>query len=395
MQADVTIFLPVYNGANFIVEAIESVLAQSYTHWKFLIVDNCSTDNTAEICKPYLADPRFSYVLNEKNLGVHGNFFKAVGLCDTKYFAYLSHDDKYVRSTALAEAHQLLEADSELAMVNSSVRWFDQNGEFINDYGMANMPFKGKVAADDVARSCIVNCRNQYGVAVLSRTVLGQTLRQDDRLHQAADINFFAGIGAGKKVYMVSEPAYAIRFHQSNSTLHDYVSLQDEMNMIAGNHGIVLSAAEQSKQTLNAKKVRVGKVIFYTALNRFPQLGKPGFKPLRFLMVGSANTLISLSVYLLGLRFLGLSYQAASALAIVVGIVIGFKAHGALVFGNKGSLWRYVTCWLLIYLGNIALIAAIRGYTGDYWAQIILLPLTTLLSYFLMKKLVYRQYANS
>ena len=391
MQADVTIFLPVYNGANYIQEAISSVLAQTYTNWTFLIVDNCSTDNTAEVCKPYLADPRFRYVRNETNLGVHGNFFKAVGLCRTKYFAYLSHDDKYVRSIALEEARQLLEADDDLAMVNSSVRWFDQNGDFINDYGMANMPFQGKVAADDVARSSIVHCRNQYGVAVLSRTALGQTLRQDDRLHQAADINFFAGIGAGKQVYMVSEPAYAIRFHQTNSTLHDYASLQDEMNMIASNHGIVLSKAEQGQQTRNAYKVRVGKAIFYTALNRFPQLGKPGFKPLRFLMVGSVNTLISLAVYLLSLKLLGLPYQAASALAIVVGIAIGFKAHGALVFGNKGSLWRYVLCWLLIYLANIALIALIRAYTGDYWAQIILLPFTTLLSYFLMKKLVYRQ----
>ena len=108
MQADITIFLPVYNGANYITQAIESVLKQTYQNWKFLIVDNCSTDNTAEICKPYLADPRFKYILNEKNLGVHGNFHKALGMCDTKYFAYLSHDDIYVRSDAFEEARSRL-----------------------------------------------------------------------------------------------------------------------------------------------------------------------------------------------------------------------------------------------------------------------------------------------
>lgn len=272
MLADVTIFLPVRNGANFIVEAIESVLAQTYTHWKFLIVDNCSTDNTYEICKPYLADPRFSYVLNEVNLGVHGNFFKAVGLVDTPYFAYLSHDDIYVNPSALEDARQLLEADAELAMVNSPVRWIDQQGREIGNFGMAKRGFAGKVAADVMARSCVVHCRNQYGIAVLSRTVYGQKLRQDDRLHQAADINFFAGIGAGHQVYVMTEPAYAIRFHQSNSTLHDYVSLQDEMNLIAQNHGIQLSAVERFQQSLNAYKVRLGKWLFYLVLNRFRKM---------------------------------------------------------------------------------------------------------------------------
>lgn len=274
MLTDVTIFLPVRNGANFITQAIDSVLAQTYTHWKFLIVDNCSTDNTAEICRPYLADPRFQYILNETNLGVHGNFFKAISLCDTKYFAYLSHDDKYVRSTSLAEAHSLLEADAELAMVNSPVSWIDQNSRTIRNFGMAKVGFAGKVAADDIARSCIVQCRNQYGIAVLSRTAYGQRLRQDDRLHQAADINFFAGIGAGHAVHVMTEPAYAIRFHQSNSTLHDYVSLKKEMNIIAQNHGIKLSALELLQQSINAYKVRLGKWLFYLVLNRFPKLNK-------------------------------------------------------------------------------------------------------------------------
>lgn len=272
MLADVTIFLPVYNGSNYIRQAMDSVLAQTYTSWKFLIVDNCSTDNTAEICKPYLADPRFTYVLNDVNLGVHGNFFKAVSLVDTKYFAYLSHDDAYVNATALADARQLLEADAELAMVNSPVRWIDQQGREIGNFGMAKRGFEGKVAADILARSCIVQCRNQYGIAVLSRTVYGQTLRQDTRLHQAADINFFAGIGAGHQVYVLTEPAYAIRFHQSNSTLHDYVSLQDEMNLIAQNHGIRLSALERWLQTMNALKVRLGKWLFYLVLNRFRKM---------------------------------------------------------------------------------------------------------------------------
>ena len=272
MQADVTIFLPVYNGANFIRQAIDSVLAQTYTNWTFLIVDNCSTDNTAEICQPYLADPRFNYVLNETNLGVHGNFHKALGLCRTRYFAYLSHDDIYVRPDAFEEARRLLEADTSLAMVNAPVRWLDQNSDFIPSFGMSKVGFQGKVPGKTIAKACIVNCRNLYGIAVLSRTEFGQKLQLDKRLHQASDVNFFVGMsssaGSERDVYVLQNPAYAIRFHQTNNTLRQYDTLIDEMNIIAQNHGIALSAFEQFKQKFNAYKVRLGKWVFYQVLSR-------------------------------------------------------------------------------------------------------------------------------
>jgi putative flippase GtrA len=111
---------------------------------------------------------------------------------------------------------------------------------------------------------------------------------------------------------------------------------------------------------------------------------------LRFLVVGGLNTALSLGVYFLTLYWLKWPYYVASAASIVLGIAVGFKAHGAFVFGSKGSFCRYVLCWGLIYVGNTLMIALIRDDVGDYWAQIILLPLTTALSFYLMKKLVYR-----
>ncbi len=110
---------------------------------------------------------------------------------------------------------------------------------------------------------------------------------------------------------------------------------------------------------------------------------------LRYLVVGGLNTAMSLGVYFISLYFFGWPYYVASAVSILAGIAVGFKAHGAFVFGSRGRFWRYVLCWGTIYAGNTMLIALLRDYTGDYWAQIILLPITTLLSYFLMKKLVY------
>jgi putative flippase GtrA len=112
---------------------------------------------------------------------------------------------------------------------------------------------------------------------------------------------------------------------------------------------------------------------------------------LRYLVVGGLNTAMSFAVYILAIKLFNTPYYLASLISILFGIAIGFKAHGKFVFGNKGSFWRYVSCWASIYAVNTLLIALIRGYTGDIVGQLLVLPFTTVSSYFLMKKLVYRQ----
>lgn len=111
---------------------------------------------------------------------------------------------------------------------------------------------------------------------------------------------------------------------------------------------------------------------------------------LRYLIVGGFNAAWSLAVYYFALTLLGWPYYAASALSVIAGIIVGFKAHGALVFKGTGSFFRYVGVWTALYLANIASIWLIRDYTGDYWAPIILLPITVLTSYFLLKKIIYK-----
>jgi putative flippase GtrA len=110
--------------------------------------------------------------------------------------------------------------------------------------------------------------------------------------------------------------------------------------------------------------------------------------PARYVMVGGANTLFGLSVYWL-LLYAGVPYQWASAASLIMTIVLGFKAHGRVVFHVKGSFARYVLAWTGIYLISIAIIAAIRDEVGDYVAGVSLLPVTALLGFLLMKRFVF------
>ena len=66
----VSIGMPVYNGARFIAETLDSILAQSFPDWELIISDNASTDHTPEICRDYAAhDHRIRYERNSQNIG--------------------------------------------------------------------------------------------------------------------------------------------------------------------------------------------------------------------------------------------------------------------------------------------------------------------------------------
>lgn len=108
----------------------------------------------------------------------------------------------------------------------------------------------------------------------------------------------------------------------------------------------------------------------------------------RFLVVGVLNTLFSVGIYWL-LLYVGLSYQWAAALSMVLGIFFSFNNHRSLVFKTSGGFVRYVLVWFVIYLVNIAFISAVRRYVGDYVAGVALLPVNVLLSFLLMKRFVF------
>ncbi len=84
--------MPTYNCARFIRESIDSVLAQTYTNWELIIVDDSSTDNTAEMVANF-NDPRIHYLRNEQNEGAALTRNKALRAAKGRYIAFLDSDD--------------------------------------------------------------------------------------------------------------------------------------------------------------------------------------------------------------------------------------------------------------------------------------------------------------
>jgi glycosyltransferase involved in cell wall biosynthesis len=124
----VAIGLPVYNGANYLAAAIDSILAQSYGDFDFVISDNASTDGTEEICRSYAQrDPRIRYIRQPKNVGAAANHNMLVRMTDSPYFKWAAHDD-LLAPGFLAACVDVLDGDSAVVLASPASMLIDEAG---------------------------------------------------------------------------------------------------------------------------------------------------------------------------------------------------------------------------------------------------------------------------
>jgi glycosyltransferase involved in cell wall biosynthesis len=105
----VTVLMPVYNAEKYLRPAIESILRQTYRDFSFLLLDDCSRDQSWPIMQSY-NDARIRLVHNATNLGLAQSLNKGIGLADSKYIARMDNDDislpnRLARQVAFMEAH--------------------------------------------------------------------------------------------------------------------------------------------------------------------------------------------------------------------------------------------------------------------------------------------------
>jgi glycosyltransferase involved in cell wall biosynthesis len=130
-QPLVSILTPVYNGEDFLVECIESVLRQTYQNYEYIIVNNCSTDRTLQIVLDYAQkDRRIRVHNNEKFVEVIANHNLAFGSIspEAKYCKVVSADDLIfsdciTRMVELAEAHSSVGIVGSYQLSGDGVKW--------------------------------------------------------------------------------------------------------------------------------------------------------------------------------------------------------------------------------------------------------------------------------
>src|SRR3990167_692982 len=126
-QPLVSVIMPTYNHAQFIGEAIDSVLNQTYKNLELIIIDNYSEDNTEEIVKSF-NNQRIKYVKFRNNGVIVASRNVGMKMAKGKYFAFLDSDDLWLPNK-LEKQIPLFERDGKVGLVYSDIILFNEKGK--------------------------------------------------------------------------------------------------------------------------------------------------------------------------------------------------------------------------------------------------------------------------
>ncbi|MCH2076447.1 MAG: glycosyltransferase [Rhodobacteraceae bacterium] len=128
----VSLGLPVYNGENFLAEALDCLLAQTFTDFELIISDNASTDFTQSICEEYAEkDRRIKYFRQPENRGAGANYDFTFYKAQAPYFRWCTHDD-LMGDDFLEACVAHLDAHPEaVGALPKDVREIDETGQFL------------------------------------------------------------------------------------------------------------------------------------------------------------------------------------------------------------------------------------------------------------------------
>jgi glycosyltransferase involved in cell wall biosynthesis len=172
----VSVCIPTYKGDGFLGAAIDSVLAQTFTDFELIIVDDHSPDTTAALVSRY-EDSRIRYLRNESNVGPQENWNRCLAEASGKYFKLLPQDD-LLASDCIARQVAVLDEDVEhrIALVFCARSIIGPNGKTILQRGYPGGR-EGALAGARLIAGCVRRGTNLIGepAAVMIRKELATT----------------------------------------------------------------------------------------------------------------------------------------------------------------------------------------------------------------------------
>jgi glycosyltransferase involved in cell wall biosynthesis len=122
----------VFNGSDYLVQALDSVLGQTFKDFELLVQDNASTDDTAEICRTYMKkDSRIKYVRNRDNVGGAENYNLTVKRARGEYFKWVAHDD-VCAPNFINRCVEVLDRDPSVILCAGETELINDDGSRVN-----------------------------------------------------------------------------------------------------------------------------------------------------------------------------------------------------------------------------------------------------------------------
>lgn len=223
-MARISVIMGIYNCASTLVEALDSLYAQTYQDFKIILCEDGSTDDTFEVAQQYASrHDNIVLIRNDKNMGLNYTLNRCLELVDTEYVARMDGDDISL-PTRFEKEITFLDNHPEYALVSCPMIYFDEHGDFKTGRATAE-PEKENFIKGETFCHAPVLIRHNAIMAVGGYTVSEYLLRLEDqhlwlKLYQA-----------GYKGYNIQEPLYKMRDGRNATRRRDFITRRNEAYM--------------------------------------------------------------------------------------------------------------------------------------------------------------------
>ncbi len=208
---EISLIMSVYNGEDYLCEAIDSVLKQTFTNWELIVINDCSTDKTGEILNNYaLQDSRVKVYTNEVNLRLPSSLNKALSLAQGKYIARMDADDVCLPDR-LEKQYAFMEKNQDIAL--SSCRFMTLKNGVISSGGCGGKNDNESIKALLLVTNPILH------PGIIARAEVIKKLGYDKNFTCTEDMELWTRfILAGENVQILPEYLMIYRLHDKQIT---------------------------------------------------------------------------------------------------------------------------------------------------------------------------------
>ncbi len=205
----ISVILPAYNAEAYIKGSIESILAQTFKDFEFIIINNASTDRTVEIVESF-KDPRIKLITNPSNLGLIGSLNVGLKAARAKYVARMDHDD-IAFPERLQKEYEYLEAHPEIVIVGTWSNIMDSQGSFIRLH--RNPILNGVIKYELMFSNSLT-----HPSIMMRREIILKEGGYDPEWVNTEDYNLYSRIIRKYKLANIPEPLLNYRVHGASLT---------------------------------------------------------------------------------------------------------------------------------------------------------------------------------
>ena len=192
-----------YNNGRYLQEAIDSVLAQTYTKWEIVLVDDKSTDNSYEIYEKFKDDSRFHIYYNEKNKGCGYTKRRCIDLANGELCGFLDPDDK-LSSDALEIMARVNEKQPHCSLAYSTLYLWNDEQDTIK--------VLENVGAMGNGEDFLISSKKMVShFAVFKKTFYDKTIGIDETLSSAVDFDLYVKLEEVGSLCFINLPLYYYR----------------------------------------------------------------------------------------------------------------------------------------------------------------------------------------